>query len=456
MLYGQLEVPEGTTERQKMRARAKRNRQRARIRILALSVMGVELISTLVCFGLYFTGTGVSNYPKGTTYTASVIRYMYEREDDNLFFRAETTHSQTLNDGALNGYNGISAFTSSANVKVTEFMRALGYGAKNTYNRYCFEESSPVANLFLGIKYMIERDGKDKSSTYFDEVNRFGVASLLVNTAYLPLGFLTEPALAELDFSASSGTFQFQNDLFTAATGIDEEVWHKLQGENLTITGNGANITESNSTGYCKYSDCVSGANVTYTYTADRDGFVCVHLNLPKRNDFYVSVNGVELYKETISLSQMIAVGDVKTGDTVDIRIECDKDESSTMTVSAAVLNGERFARGYEILSASQLNLTKFRSTLVEGTIDCDRDGLLYTSVPQNGNWSVKVDGKPAEIKLVGDCMVAVNLTKGVHTVRLMYHNAAFSLGWKISLACAAVFGGLAWSVYRPDKKYKK
>ena len=171
MLYGQLEVPEGDTERQKIRARAKRNRQRARIRILALSVMGVELIATLICFGLYFTGTGVSNYPKGTTYTASVIRYMYEREDDNLFFRAETTHSQTLNDGALNGYNGISAFTSSANVRVTEFMRALGYGAKNTYNRYCFEESSPVANLFLGIKYMIERDGKDKSSTYFDEVN---------------------------------------------------------------------------------------------------------------------------------------------------------------------------------------------------------------------------------------------------------------------------------------------
>lgn len=49
------------------------------------------------------------------------------------------------------------------------------------------------------------------------------------------------------------------------------------------------------------------------------------------------------------------------------------------------------------------------------------------------------MDGKPAEIKLVGDCMVAVNLTKGVHNVRLMYHNAAFSLGWKISLACAAV-----------------
>ena len=73
-------------------------------------------------------------------------------------------------------------------------MQALGYGAKNTYNRYCFEESSPVANLFLNLKYMIERDGKDKESTYFAEINRFGNTALLENQAYLPLGFLTETA----------------------------------------------------------------------------------------------------------------------------------------------------------------------------------------------------------------------------------------------------------------------
>ncbi len=47
-----------------------------------------------------------------------MIRYMKEREQYTPFYRAETTHSQTLNDGALNGYHGISTFTSSANVKV--------------------------------------------------------------------------------------------------------------------------------------------------------------------------------------------------------------------------------------------------------------------------------------------------------------------------------------------------
>ena len=171
MLAGcvQEPVPEDATEKQIARIRQEEQRHRRRSAGLLLTVMGVELVANLICFGLYFTGTNTSNYPKGTEHTASVIRYMKERERNNLFYRAETTHTQTLNDGALNHYNGVSAFTSSANVKATLFMQSLGYGAKNTYNRYAFEESSPVANLFLGLKYRIVRDDKEKSSTFFAE-----------------------------------------------------------------------------------------------------------------------------------------------------------------------------------------------------------------------------------------------------------------------------------------------
>ena len=52
--------------------------------------------------------------PVGPNDASTVIDYMKEQEKDNLFYRAEVTHSQTLNDGALNGYNGISTFTSSS------------------------------------------------------------------------------------------------------------------------------------------------------------------------------------------------------------------------------------------------------------------------------------------------------------------------------------------------------
>ena len=457
MLVGCIQepLPEDAAEEQIQLAKKEAWLQQRRSAGLLLTVMVVELIANLICFGLYFTGTNVTNYPKGTEHTASVIRYMKERERRNLFYRAETNHTQTLNDGALNGYNGVSAFTSSANVQTTLFMQTLGYGAKNTYNRYAFEESSPVANLFLGLKYMIDRDDKDKTSTFFMEKNHFGKTTLLENQAYLPLAFLTEPELADLEFDRSSNAFQFQNKLFTAATGVAEAVWYRIPGENLSITATDVTIVEQDGTGYCKYRDTAKNSNVTYRFQADRDGFVCLHLNLPKRNTYYVSINGVELYQETISLPQMIAVDDVMAGDVIEVRVVCKADEDSTMTIGAAILNHDVFWKGYEILKASTLELTAFESTYVKGMIQCDRDGLLYASIPQNGNWKVKVDGKPAEIQLVGDCMVGVMLTEGQHLVEYIYRNAAFSLGWKISLACAAIFCVLAYRSM-PSKKRGK
>ena len=457
MLVGSIreELPEDAGEEQVQAAKAEARLQYRRSGRLLLTVMAVELMANLICFGLYFTGTNVSNYPKGTEHTASVIRYMKERERRNLFFRAETTHTQTLNDGALNGYNGVSAFTSSANLQTTLFMQSLGYGAKNTYNRYAFEESSPVANLFLGLKYMIDRDDKDKTSTFFEEKNHFGKTTLLENQAYLPLAFLTEPELAILEFDRTSNAFFFQNRLFTAATGVEEEVWYQIPDNALTVTAEGADISEQNSTGYIKYWDTVKNGSVTYRFEADRAGFVCLHLDLPKRNDYYVSINGLELYKETISLPQMIAVDDVEAGDVIEVRVVCKADENSTMNISAAILNHDVFWQGYEILNNATLELTTFESTYVKGMIDCDRDGLLYASIPQNGNWEVKVDGKPAEIRLVGECMVGVMLAEGRHLVEYTYRNGAFALGWKISLVCALVFGALAWKT-APAKKRGK
>ena len=450
-------LPEDAECRDVQRHEAAIHRRRQYSTMLLLAVMAIELICNLVSFGIHFDGTSVSNYPRGTTYTASVIRYMKEREEDTLFYRAETTHSQTLNDGALNGYHGVTAFTSSANVKVTEFMQTLGYGAKNTYNRYCYEEASPVSNLFLNLKYMIERQGKDKASTYFEEINRFGDAVLLQNNYYLPLGFLTEVELADLEFDVNNNGFHFQNKLISTASGMLGDVWHVLNGENLTIEGQDVTIADQNTNGYCSYKDAQAGATVVYTYTVDTDGFMCVSVNLPKRNDTAIWVNGEQRYTEAISLPQMLAVGDVTMGDVVELRMTCkNAGESSTMSISAAVLNQARFEQCYNALNAATLELTEFSNTEVVGSINCDRDGLLYTSIPQNGNWHVEVDGKKAEALTVGEAMTAVMLTEGAHEVRFYYHNAAFAWGWKISLVCTAVFAALVWRSRQHEGKRGK
>ncbi len=432
---------------------ATRRARRSYLTFILAGVMFVELVINLVNFGVRFPYTGISNYPKGTTNTASMIRYM--KEDDDLFYRSEVTHTQTLNDGALNGYNGISTFTSSANVKVTEFMKNMGYAAKNTYNRYSFEESSPVANLFLNLKYMLERDGKVEENPYFDEVHHFGSVYLLENNAYLPLGFLAESELGDFIFDSYGSAFLFQNYLFTAATGIEQDVWELHAGKELTIEPNGTVITNDTGNGYCAYSNESAQTTLVYRYDISQSGFFCLDMSMSKKNSFTVWRNGVEMYSESLSLPQTMAVSQVEPGDYIEIKITCKANESGTITIRGGLLDEEIFRQGYDILAASTLELTSFSNTLIEGTIDCNRDGLMYTSVPQNGtNWSVTVDGEEAEIILVGDCMIAVELTEGEHEIALTYHNAAFSMGWKITLVCSLVFIGLIMAFYQPWKKY--
>lgn len=422
---------------------------------LLLIIMGVEIAMNLVNFASNFGGTSTTHYPRGKEDAAKIYAIMENREN-SPFYRAETTHSQTLNDGALNGYHGISAFTSSANVRVTEFMKDLGYGAKNTYNRYCFEESSPVANLFLNLKYMIERNGNTAKNTYFDVVASSNNVHLLENNAYLPLGFLANSELGHLDFEASDDGFDFQNTLLSVASGVNEDVWNYVLGDELSITSNDVTINQQKDDGYCSYTAGKSGT-IVYTYTPYREGLMCIDLTQSKRNAFTVWYNGKQLYSETYSLPQMLSVCDVKPGDTVEIKFTCKAGESGTIDLNAAVLDEEIFRQAYSALNCSTLALEKFSNTTISGTINCDRDGLLYTSIPQNGeNWTVYVDGKKADATLVGGCMVGVYLEEGQHSVVFQYQNNSFTIGLIISIVCLIAFLSLWILLYKPEFKRMK
>ena len=156
----------------------------------------------------------------------------------------------------------------------------------------------------------------------------------------------------------------------------------------------------------------------------------------------------------------------MKPGDKVEVIIECATNVSSAVYIRAAVLNGDIFQDGYQTLAASTLQLTEFSTTKIRGVIDCDRDGLLYTSIPQcgnkrteeevdeegnvtpattspEGNWVAYVDGVRTEIKLVGNAMVAVELTEGIHEVEFRYENKAFRYGSLITIGCVTAFCGI-------------
>jgi uncharacterized membrane protein YfhO len=322
---------------------------------------------------------------------------------------------------------------------------------------------------------MIERSGDVEENYCFNEVYQQDFVYLLENNAYLPLGFLAESALGELDFSApSNNAFDFQNTLFSAATGIVDDVWTLTPSDSLTIETTGTvEVSTQSIGGYVsytcgaateknKYSNPIAGY-LKYVYKVDTAGFLCIDATMTDRNKFDVKKNGELLYsEEQTGLPQTYSACEVEPGDVVEFWIECKANETGNTTIRAGIMDHSIFREGYDILKASTLELTEFSNTRVEGAINCDRAGLLYTSVPQNGeNWSVTVDGEEAEIVLVGDAMIGVELTKGSHTVSLTYHNKAFSVGLAISISCLFIFLCIVFIVYylpqiRRKGKYEK
>ncbi|MBE6942694.1 MAG: hypothetical protein E7453_00335 [Ruminococcaceae bacterium] len=454
LLYQVLPLKPEKKAKKEEQLQKQANRRRLCAQTLA-GVMAVELILSLVNFSVNFGGTNTAYYPKGKDNSKQAISLMKEREKDNHFYRAETTHTQSLNDGALNGYNGITTFTSSAFVNVTEFMQALGYGAKDNYNRYCYEEASPVANLFLNLKYMIERDGIIEDNSYFDEVGRYGDVILLENNAYLPLGFLANKELGQLEFPIDGNGFTFQNDLILAATGVNNVFSTE---KDLKITA-ASGITLSNiySSGYCRYKATSAGA-VTFTYTIKEEGFFCIDINQSKRNNFMVRKNGTSLYRyqEAYSLPQMASVCDVAPGDQVQVVFYCKAGEEGVISVDNGLLNEEKFRQAHRILNASTLSISEFDTTHIVGTISCDRDGLMYTSIPQNGNWIAMVDGEPAETVQVGGAMLGIYMTEGAHTVEIVYQNDAFRAGVCMTVISLLIFGAIYVAWYKPYKRFRK
>ena len=443
-------------------------------------VMTLELVVNVLTFATTFSIYDY-DYPKKEAAAESMFRVMKELENDpTQFYRAEVTHAQTLNDGPLNGYNGLSTFTSSANVRVTEFMEDLGYAGRNSWNRYCWEESSPVANLFLNLKYMMHRDGTPGENSYFDVLHSKDGLTLMKNNAYLPLGFLANSELSEMDFSKFSGVFAMQNELFRKATGEQKDVWNRVPRNDLGVTASeNIKLSSVNIDGYTGFKSDGTAGKITYTYDITQSGFMCLDLTLYAQKNFSVWHNGIMLYSESYSLPCTMAVCDVKPGDTVHVIVECATNVSSAIYIRAAVLNEQVFRAGYETLAASTLELTEFSNTKIRGVIDCNRDGLLYTSIPQcgnerteqevdengepipattspEGNWVAYVDGVRTPVKLVGNAMVAVELTEGIHEVEFRYENKAFTYGSIISIGCAVVFGGIVLTDHLLRRRQKR
>lgn len=392
--------------------------------------------------------TSASVYPTAADDVQNVLATAKEREADHIdLWRTETTLTQTLNDNALNGYNGISTFSSAANCGVSQFMKSIGLPAAVAGNRYAYEETSPLTNLMLGLKYMIDRDNLSVERPFFDNVSSSGTVQLLENRAYLPMGFMVSSRVTRYDSDERVGNARIsnQNYLYRLLSGTQDdlietvELTEQTADKNVVVSGSGSQFHISNP-------ETGKDGQAHFTFRIEDTCHFCVYTSQSSlNNSLYVELNGNSLTKYNTKYGYLRDFGILQAGDELTFSISAkDKDTEGTFTIYGGTFNDDAFNRLYRQLSAQCVQATKLTDTDFEGAVNATQSGICYFSIPYDKGWHATVDGKAADTVSVFGAFIGIELEPGHHTISLHYETPGFRLGLYVSLGCLAIFVLLA------------
>ncbi len=406
----------------------------------ATAIIGVKTVST----------TTMSGYPRESKNVTRILNHvdMWAEKETPDIFRTEMTNTQTLNDGALNGYKGISVFNSMANVSITKFTEFMGCAGWKAGNRYTYYESSPVTNTILNLRYLIARDGKSYTGKYMEEVDRSNNVVLYENTQYVNMGFLTESQLSTFTVTDSTyNPFENQIKFWQLATGIDEPLYTQLTVKDVGHSSDDLLSYSKTSEGVYTFSpkDTTSAKHIKFNFYPEEDSMLYAYFYVSGAQDKgNIYVNDTSRNSINVKQPYISAVGNKKEGDKISLYCNLDPKKTSSVRVFCYALNEDVYEAGIKMFREGALQTTTATDTVLEGTVTAKEAGLLYTSIPYEKGWSVTVDGMPAEVVAVGDAMCAVKVTEGTHTIRFSYVPDGFLLGM-VAFVSAALLFAIMW-----------
>ena len=400
------------------------------------------------------TTTDHISYPRNYDSVTSLIDAV-EAEDDDMY-RLELMSNYTINDPSLYGFRGISQFSSTSNVNVTNFLQHLGLNASAAGNRYYYTESTPIVNMFLNLKYLISHDGYAGDLEYVEPLAESDNVTIFKNKMYLPLGFVTDNKIFDYE-GDSLNQFENQNEFFKKASGIDEDVYNAVEVKD--VGHHGINVSKESYGNYRfqidnGYDDSEK-RYFKFNYVIPNDGPIYISFDLDNVKSVEIKQDDESLH--TFSLGKYLntfPAGSFKAGDVVTLYGELSENKGGRGQVYVYQINDDVFQRGYEKMNASVLEVTDFSDTVVNGNINVTEDGTLYTSVPHDGGWKVYVDGKETKVTPLKNAMVCIPVSAGTHSIEMKYSPPGFIAGLGISVV--SIFVLIFWSFAEKSFRKKK
>lgn len=94
---------------------------------------------------------------------------------------------------------------------------------------------------------------------------------------------------------------------------------------------------------------------------------------------------------------------------------------SSEPSYTIYTINQDKLNEVYQKLAKNQIKYTHYEDSKMEGTIHVDKDQVIFTSIPYDSSWQIKIDGKKVKPSKALDSLMVIECPEGTHTISLEY-----------------------------------
>lgn len=393
------------------------------------------------------------NYVKQYIEDLSPIIEDIKKDNDN-FYRTEMTFNNTLNDSMLLNFNGLTHSSSTNEKNIMNIVDSLGYKTASTCEIYNQGSTIPVDSI-LGIRKLISAKNPKIFSCYdhlenhyYNVIKDYGDYVVYENPYALPIAFMVNDSLKTLQQDNIDNLFDYTGSIFDSMVNEETNLYNKLEVTDIKLNNVEA-ITELEENLYTKI-DTEKDASIDITIKSKDNNPVYLFL---KSNIYEEAIdnniigtirgsavevisNGGAKYAQFTGLGYNIQfIGNYNDGEEIKVTIKLAGDTTTIKEVQVYSCNMDNFEGVYENLSSNTIENTEYKDGYVKGDVTVTADKtLLYTSIPYDEGWTLKVDGKDYEYIKILNGFIGVDLEEGQHTIEFKYKLPGFKVGLSISI----------------------
>ena len=441
------------------------------INILIVTIVFIELsINAYSCLKLksYVSRVRIYNYINEMQPIVDELK-----ENMNNFYRMEEVFANTYDDPMLLNYYGITHSSSANDRNTRKFMANMGFKTSSIFEKYNRGSLISIDSL-LGVKYQIASkksenfsDNHYTENEYYKKVLEEGDYIVYENLFALPIAFMVNDSLKYID-TLDVNAFELNNRLLSSMVNTKKAINKSLNvkeiiSENLISTINNGEVCYERM-------DKQKASSITFIVEAEDNNPVYMFLKsnayesgTVSSNQVRVSINGVRKFTAFDSRNYNVEyIGTFNKGEDIRIEINLNTNKLYLKELQIYSCDVDEFEEVYNNLKENIISDTDYRDGYVKGKISVTEDKtLIYTSIPYDEGWTVKIDGKKVEYVKILDGLIGVDVdteefSEGEHVIELKYKVPGLMVGIIISflalVSCIAYEGFMKVFVYNNNE----